>query len=264
MPEAADWQCEFANALLELNLPAPSFAIDPTGQPSSRRFGIYRNNILRGLIEALKDMYPATARIVGEEFFEAMAREFVLVHPPHTPVLLEYGGGFADFVETFEPAAELPYLGDVCRIERAWLEAYHAAECEALDQNELRSIQSTDASQLRFLFHPSTRLLASRFPALTIWSTNIDDEIPVPVDIYDGGENILIVRPEANVEVRALTHSKMEFIASLFEGHTLSYAAARAMKLNPEFPLSSALSNLIQTGILVGFRRGASLKGSEG
>ena len=35
--------------------------------------------------------------------------------------------------DEFEPAAHLPYLADVARIERAWTEAYHAAEAHPLD-----------------------------------------------------------------------------------------------------------------------------------
>ncbi len=253
MPEVADWQDEFATALTRLNLPAPSCVTNPSGRPSQRRFSIYRNNVLRGLIETLKDMFPATHRIVGEEFFEAMARDYAIAEPPATPVLLEYGGGFAGFVETFEPAASLPYLGDVCRIERAWLEAYHAPEGCILTADELRAVQACDASQCRFRIHPSARLLSSRYPALTIWRTNIDGETPIPVDIQGGGEHVLVVRPTVDVEVRALTHAEMKFIKALFRQQSLLEAAIEALSLDSEFALSPSLKNLIESGVLVGF-----------
>ncbi len=76
--------------------------------------------------------FPAVERIVGEEFFQAMARAYVLAEPPRSPVLMDYGTTFADFIAGFAPAASLPYLPDVARIERAWREAYHAEDAEPL------------------------------------------------------------------------------------------------------------------------------------
>jgi hypothetical protein len=72
------------------------------------------------LTEALKDAFPAVHRIVGPEFFQAMARAYIVLEPPRSPILLDYGAGFPDFIGEFEPAAVLPYLADVARIERAW------------------------------------------------------------------------------------------------------------------------------------------------
>lgn len=39
---------------------------------------------------------------------------------------------FPDFIERYEHAQSMPWLADVARIERAWLDAYHAADTEAL------------------------------------------------------------------------------------------------------------------------------------
>jgi hypothetical protein len=61
-----------------------------------------------------------------------MARSYVALAPPSSPIMLDYGAGFPDFIGAFEPAKCLPYLQDVARIERAWIEAYHAVEAEPL------------------------------------------------------------------------------------------------------------------------------------
>ena len=76
--------------------------------------------------------YPVTRRLVGDDFFRAMARAFVAAQKPRSPVLIHYGADFPAFVEAFEPAREIPYLTDVARLENAWVEAYHAAEAPAL------------------------------------------------------------------------------------------------------------------------------------
>ncbi len=61
--------------------------------------------------------YPVSVRIVGDEFFRAMARLFVEERPPSSAVLLRYGGSFADFAAGFPPAASVPYLADVMLLE---------------------------------------------------------------------------------------------------------------------------------------------------
>ncbi len=84
------------------------------------------------LIDALRTKFPATERIVGEEFFRAMARVFVIAHPPRSKILHTYGDDFGDFIAAFEPAAELAYLADVARLEAARTRAYHAADATPL------------------------------------------------------------------------------------------------------------------------------------
>ncbi|WP_143328493.1 HvfC/BufC N-terminal domain-containing protein, partial [Caballeronia terrestris] len=96
-------QSAFAMAILHPEYPIPPGLTGPDGEPSARRFAVYRNNVVAGLCDALKAAYPATRRIVGDEFFAAMARAYVLREPPRSPVMLRYGEGFADFVGAFEP-----------------------------------------------------------------------------------------------------------------------------------------------------------------
>jgi Putative DNA-binding domain len=206
-----------------------------------------------GLIDALREAFPATHRIVGTEFFDAMARVYVAQEPPNSPILLEYGSGFADFVEAFEPSATLPYLSDVCRIERAWLEAYHATEAFPIDPAQLGAIPSTQIPGLRLELHPSVRLIRSRFPALTIWKTNIEGGTPIPVDLDSGGENILIARPVADVEVRGLSRGCMGFVQALAARFTILRAADIALSSDPEFSISNAMEGLIEAGVVVSY-----------
>ena len=112
-------QSRFAEALLDRTKPVPQGLISWTGASPQKRYGVYRNNVATGLARALAARFPITEKIVGEEFFTAMAREFVLSHPPSSPVLLHYGEDFAGFVAEFAPAKSLPYLADIVRLENA-------------------------------------------------------------------------------------------------------------------------------------------------
>jgi hypothetical protein len=247
----ADRQRGFSMALRDRTEPVPPGLIGPDGEPSARRFAVYRNNVVASLTKVLKDGFPAVCRIVGEEFFGAMGRTYVLVQPPSSPILLDYGASFPDFIAGFEPAATLPYLPDVARIERAWSEAYHAAEAAPLDLSAFGAIGADRLADIRLILHPSLRIVRSAFPALTIWRMNVDDGVPGPVDL-EAGEDTLIVRPNAEVEVRSMPSGGAEFVGALAAGLSVGEATRTAAEAHEFFDLKANLVGLISAQVFVG------------
>jgi hypothetical protein len=260
MQQLAERQHGFATALLDPGVPMPDGLIGPDGEPGPKRFAVYRNNVVVGLTEALKDAFPAVHRIVGEDFFRAMARAYVMVEPPRSPILIEYGAGFPDFIQQFEPAAVLPYLADVARIERAWTEAYHAPEASPIDPSAFTAISRDQLPAIRLTLHPSLRLIRSRFPALTIWQMNIAGGVPALVDFNAGGEDVLIVRPMADVEARSIPDGSLEFIQALIDERSVLAALESALIANPRFDLLANLSDLMRAGALVGYGLASEVK----
>ncbi len=200
----------------------------------------------------MKITFPAVCRIVGEEFFLAMARAYVVADPPRSPMLLEYGAGFADFVERFPPAATLPYLADVARIESAWKESFHSAEAAPLPAAALAAVPQERIAEVRVRLHPSVRIVRSRYPALTIWRMNVDDGVPAPVDLDSGGEDILIVRPGPQVQVRSVPPGGAAFIQKLGEGAPLGEAANAGLADSDAFDLAANLAGLLSAGAFSG------------
>jgi hypothetical protein len=253
MPQLSDRLEGFAAALLDPTCSVPGGLIGPDGEPSAKRFAVYRNNVVVGLIDALRANFPACRRIVGEEFFLAMARIYIASVPPASPILLEYGAGFADFIAEFEPAEALPYLPDVARIERAWTEVYHAREAVPLSAEALSRLPADLAADACFTIHPALQIVRSQFPALTIWRMNVADGIPAPVDLESGGEDALVMRPNAEVEVRSIPPGGSEFLTSLAGGKTLGSATKSALRAAPNFDLSANLAALIGAGAFIGY-----------
>ena len=248
MAPLADRQREFAFALLDPARPTPRGIVGPDGDPSPRRFSVYRNNVVVGLTEILKDTFPAVRRLVGSEFFDAMAGIYVRADPPRSPILLEYGGGFPAFIETFRPAAGLPYLADVARIEWAWTEAYHAEDACALNAGSFKDIPAEELPGARLLLHPSLRVVRSTMPALTIWRVNVAEGAPAEMTLDGGGEDALIVRPEATVEVRSLPPGAADFIDAISAGHTVAEAMRIAAECDRRFDLAANIAGLIEAG----------------
>ncbi|MGF1613680.1 MAG: DUF2063 domain-containing protein [Gammaproteobacteria bacterium] len=254
MPSLAETQADFVKALRDGTAPPPSTLMGSAGESPVLRFNVYRNNVHVSLVDALAAIYPTVQRLVGEAFFRAMARVFVGAVLPATPVLIDYGEGFPSFIEDFEPAAGLPYLGDVARIDRAWHRAYHAAEALPLAPRLLQRVPPQHLGELILALHPSAQALSSHWPALSIWLTNRHDEKVRPVDLASGDESALVCRPGIDVGVWRLPPGAARFVAALAAGVTLAEATAAASLSAPDFDLSETLQILLGSGALTGYR----------
>ncbi|MFP6561267.1 DUF2063 domain-containing protein [Paraburkholderia sp. B3] len=248
-----DRQKDFAAALLDPAVPIPRGLVGPDRKPDVKRFNVYRNNVFAGLIGALKAAFPAVRRIVGDEFFTAMARIHVALDPPGSPVMLEYGEAFPGFIEAFEPAKGVPYLADVARLERAWAEAYHAAESAPAAPGALGALEAQCLPRVGFTLHPSLRVVRSPFPVVDLWQMNIDGGNPAAIDVFGGGQHALVVRPHAEVEVRRITAGAATFVQCLAAGDPIAAAALLAQNDDPGFDLARALGELFATDAIAGW-----------
>lgn len=223
----------------------------PEAQP---RIDIHRDNALISLAEVLKAVYPVVCAVTGEGFFRRAAREYVRAHPPRWPRLSAYGGKFEKFLQRYEPARPLPFLSGLARLEWAWNGAYFAADAAALDPAALRDVAPECYPTLRFVVHPSLRLVASDSSILRIWQDNRPQTQPSqPFDRPGDGRHVLVVRPEHEVRTHAIAEGAFTFILALKMGLTLEQAAAAATGLEPDFDLRNALVTQLNWSTLTGF-----------
>jgi hypothetical protein len=217
----------FARALVDPSRPAPAATRRRDGRRVERRFAVYRNNVAVALIGSLEARYPVVRRLVGDDFFRAMAGAYVAAEKPRSPTLIHYGDGFPEFVANFPPAGAIVYLADVARLENAWVEAYHAAEASALGLDALAAIAPDAFETLRFRPHPAARLLNFAHPAASIWAVSQGEGEPRAPEVWSA-EEALVARPDADVVVRVLPSGGFAFAAALFSGASLGEAAALA------------------------------------
>jgi hypothetical protein len=240
----------FTPALLDPEREPPAIVSGPNGKAAGKRYNVYRNNITVSLINALAAAFPAAQRITGVDFFRAMARFHVRATPPTSPLLFEYGHDFPDFIERYEYAQPMPWLADVARIERAWLDAYHAADAEPLTPQDLASIPPKQLADIVLTPHPATRIVRSRFPAVSIFAVNRKDSPVSPIDATEP-EDALVTRPRLEVAVRRLPPGGAVFLLCLVSGETLGTAAGAAFADNPEFDLPANIAGMIEAGAFI-------------
>jgi hypothetical protein len=94
--------------------------------------------------------------------------------------------------------------------------------------------------------HPSTRIVRSRFAAVTIFAANRKDGPVGQIDASEA-EDALITRPDNDVIVRRLAPGHTEFLLSLIAGSPLGEAAGAALAAHPEFDIGAGLATLIES-----------------
>lgn len=234
--DLAGLQRSFAQRLLQ---PEPA---------RDRRMAVYRNNVAASLVGVLRAHFPVVGRIVGPEFFEAAAVAFVRAAPPASPVLAEYGGGFADFLAGFAPAADLPYLPDVARLEWACNLAAHAADADSVGIDRLAAAAADRVGGVQLLLHPSASVIASPWPVVSIWDTNSHDAEARRIGPDAAAETALVTRPALEVLVRPLPAGGEAFVAALRRYALLADAADAAAAAVAGFDLTATLSALFGAG----------------
>jgi hypothetical protein len=245
-------QKRFSLALLDRTRGMPPGIRAPGQRWSERRFNVYRNNVFVSLTEALLTRFPVCHALVGDEFFRAMARVFIELSPPRSPVLMSYGDDFANFVETFPPARAVPYLGDVAHLEAALTRAYHAADASPLTVDELAAFAPYRWEHTHVELHPSVQIIASAYPIVSIWEAHIRAGEHLMID-SSIGEDALVARPNLEVEVHRLSAGAAAFLMTLLKGASLRVAADVAAA-DPRFDLITTLSGILAVRIIVGIR----------
>ena len=233
----------FEAALLLPDAPVPASI---KGRPE-RRFAVYRNNVVVGLVRAMESNFPAVRRLLGDVYFAGLAREFVMAHPPQSPLMFIYGEAFPDYLSNQPDLAQYPYLADVARLEILMRESHHAGDAETLSAGALASVAPEQLDAVRFVPHPATRFLQSKFAVGSITSANRDGHL-VKVDT-EKPETVIVMRPNLDVSLSAFAPTAGAFLIALLNGERLGRAADAAFEQDADFDMGSALGTALAHGL---------------
>jgi hypothetical protein len=244
MSELGAFQQEFVRTLL-----GDAHAADASGAGiRSRGLAVHSNTVISALIDALQANYPTVEQLVGAEWFRACASVYVRENAPATAVLALYGARFPAFLSGFAPAAELPYLPEVARIERLYTEAHAAPSAPSLAAHVLARLSPAALFQQRLALHPAARCGRFRHSALTIWqyhrSAMRGPELTVGARI----EHALITRPHGEIACTPLELPAFAFLEQIRSGATLGEAGTAALEIDRTTDIAGCLALLIAKG----------------
>jgi len=252
------FQDGFAAALIAPAVPAGGALDVPpeiarlVAQPG---FAVYRNTVLKGCIDALQANYPAVSRLVGDEWFRAAAMIYAPANLPREPSLLGYGSDFPIYLATFEPAAELPYLAGVARLDRFWTEAHVARDEPPVAAAAVAEFAAPALA--RVVLHPHASARWAWFddaPVATIWGRNrtpesiVSDAASLAPDLEWAAEGVLITRPRGAVLWTPLGKPGCAFLDACAAGGTLAAAATAALYADPQADLAALMALMLDAG----------------
>lgn len=219
-------QTAFRKGLLDPSLPAPEGLQNPDGEQATKRFDVYRNNVAVSLSDALEAAFPVVRKLVGAEFFRAMAGVYIRKFPPSSPLMMYYGAHLPQFLSRFEPTKNYRYLPDIARVELAIRKAYHAADEAPIDGQALAEIAPDDLMALRMTLAPAVHVIRSKdYPIHSIYMANTRDDAPKP---QAGAECVLVTRPQFDPMLHKITGADATCIEALQKGESLGMALAQA------------------------------------
>jgi hypothetical protein len=219
------------------------FAAALLGRTGSPGMAVYRSNAFGNWAQALSSAYPIVRKIVGEEFFAGLAREYARGHPSMSGDLNEYGVRLPEFVAAFQHTQDLPYLPDVARMEWLAHRAYYAEDPESFGFQGVNEFS-------RLALTTPCALLVSEWPLARIWTVHQDDyEGEIDVDLRAGPDRILVHRPRWRAQVRSLAPGDYRFLDMARQGKTLAEALEAAAE-DPGFDPALALAGWVDAGVI--------------
>lgn len=213
-----------------------------------RRLAIYRGNVVTAITKTLALAYPVIQQVLGEEFFNGLARAYWQHTPSASGNLHDFGSTFAEFVAEFPHTREYPYLSDLARLEWAVFCAASAADAKPFDASSLTQIPEEQQDQLRFDFAPGTALIRSGYPIAQIWTIHQKTYTGSFQVEWDTPETAWVIRDGMQVRVEELDQGNAAALELLLSGETLLNALEAADAAASDFDISSALGHWIQSG----------------
>lgn len=207
---------------------------------------LYRNNFILSLTEVLAATYGATRAMVGEAFFDAAARGFILASPLQEGNVMGYGAGFADWLRDLPTTAHLPWLPELARFE--WqLErtALLPPETRRWPGQALAALAPEAWGRVRLLLADNLTLIHCRADVVGLWRMALEQG-NVPATPNDPCWLALQKQPDFSVVPLPLAEGHYRLLQACRMGANLA-----SLEDGPE--LAALLPVLVSRGFLVGF-----------
>ncbi|MCW8955374.1 MAG: DNA-binding domain-containing protein [Gammaproteobacteria bacterium] len=223
-----------------------------------QQIAIYRDSVFGSLSTALAQIYPVCKKLVGADFFDFMAVQYIKNHYSVSPDLADYGKQLAIFIENFKPASVLPYLADVTRLEWAWHRAFHSIDHDGMNINRLTQVSEHAQQSLIFKLPPGSKLISSPYPIDTIWlanqNTNESDNI---IHLDQGKVKLLVWRKQYDIRIDSLNDDEWLFLSAIKNKRTFIDICDHFEHI-PGIDIAALMPRCVQLGWIADFAFGES------
>ena len=243
----ADLQSKFCQHLL--HQPVDLSGLNITGPlPVEQLLSLYRNNFYVSLTDYLKGCFPSINALVGEEFFEQLAKAYIIQKPLANPNIELYGEGFCRFINDLEQTRSLPYLAGIAALDWGFDRAKAVTEIASFPFVKLDGLDQQQQLKICFQMSAETLLVASDYPLLSIWQGVAKDCLE-GIDMQSAEYLILHPSAEQGALFYTLSASQYQFLSAVSAGVTLQ-------KLAEMTGFQQQLNYFIGNAVINGFTTG--------
>jgi len=140
----------------------------------SELINIYHNQYFASLTNTLSKTYSCIKRLVGDDFFNMLAIDFIKKYSSKSGSIVDYGKEFANFLKQNKDCQTMPFLSDIANLEYAYERCY---------------------------FTSDTFFVNSNYPIVAIWQLTDDSD---ELDLSSGKDNLKIYKKNFEVVVEKI------------------------------------------------------------
>lgn len=249
MPRLCELQQSFAESIIEGKYDVVAEAIVP-GSLALRSVALYRRLIRTNYTQVLAVTYPVLRRLVGQRYFDILARGYLKRYPSMSGDLFSYGQHLP--VWLFE--LQVPrLLVELARLEWGCHEVYQAADAPRLSQGQLEAIASADPSRVILGLSPAVRLLRVSQPVHRVWlalQSDAQGTLVADLPLQDEETGVVVTRAEGTIRVTALAALDYRLVEAMADRKTVAEVEQIAIQCNSRFDFARFMASVLELGLL--------------
>jgi len=250
-PTLAQLQAEFKSYLFSGSNEAafaPCIAAG-NGINATRRLDVYRNAYYIRLQEALAHDFPALLIDMGEAAFGREMAAYLKACPSTSPSLRQLGERLPGYLLSRNKA----HWADLARVEWAILNAFDAADADALTVDDMQHIPPDAWQVLHFALHPSVSVLEVSHHAFDVWAAHHQKQALRDRQIHETVP-LLIWRSPGGPTIKPLSIECHTLLVALGDGQSFAQACEQFLAFIAPDDIAQAaagsLLELLQSGCL--------------
>jgi len=149
--------------------PLASWIAADSEATATERLDVYAGMYFFRLLDVLRDDYPNTVKLVGDDAFHNLVVDYLVAYPSDNPSLRWIGRHLPRHLEGSELARRFPAAPALARLEWVRGEAFDTEDAPVATADALAAASPAAWSAMRLAMQPSLRLLDLDHAVLPLW-----------------------------------------------------------------------------------------------
>lgn len=217
MNKLAQLQADFQTSILHAdNAVFKTRVIDDAKVGAEKRLSIYADAYRLRIIEALSTAYPKLHLLLGDDFFDTTARQYIDQYPSEYRNMRWVGDKMSEHLLNTLP--QHPIASALAQFEWALGLAFDAEDSPVVTVQDLAAVPPETWGALSFALHPSVQLLDLQWNVISVWQALDGEEAPPAPE--QNNEACLVWRSDLNSHYRSLDAQEFQAMQQVKTGGT--------------------------------------------